>query len=84
MIYLDNKSLNFGEKTLVAVARASDEPIYTDPATLNGAKFLLKHTAAGHKVVADLAPAGGLFCYNSSPTRLEFHRDSIGRRNCRP
>ena len=79
MIYLDNKSLIFGEKTLVAVAGASDEPIYTDPATLNGAKFLLKHIAPGHNVIAGLAPAGGLFFYNSSPARLEFHRDSVGR-----
>lgn len=79
MIYLDNKNLIFGEKTLVAVARASDEPVYTDPATLNGAKFLLKHTAAGHEVLAGLARPGGLFFYNSSPTRLEFYRDSVGR-----
>jgi hypothetical protein len=79
MMYLDNKSLMFGEKTLVAVARASDEPIYTDPATLNGAKFLLKHIAAGHNVIAGLAPAGGLFFYNSSPTRLEFYGDSVGK-----
>jgi hypothetical protein len=79
MIYLDNKSLLFGEKTLVAVARASDEPIYTDPATLNGAKFLLKHIAAGHAVIAGLTPAGGLFFYNSSPARLEFYGDSAGR-----
>jgi 4-amino-4-deoxy-L-arabinose transferase-like glycosyltransferase len=79
MIYLDNKSLIFGEKMLVAVARTSDEPIYTDPATLNGAKFLLKHTAPGHDVLAGLAPAGGLFFYNSSPTRAEFYRDSVGK-----
>jgi 4-amino-4-deoxy-L-arabinose transferase-like glycosyltransferase len=79
MIYLDNKNLIFGEKTLVAVARASDEPVYTDPATLNGAKFLLKHTAAGHEVLAGLARPGSLFFYNSSPTRLEFYRDSVGR-----
>jgi hypothetical protein len=79
MIYLDNKNLIFGEKTLVAVARASDEPIYTDPATLNGAKFLLKYTATGHNVIAGSAPAGGLFFYNSSPTRREFYRDSAGK-----
>jgi 4-amino-4-deoxy-L-arabinose transferase-like glycosyltransferase len=79
MIYLDNKNLIFGEKTLVAVARASGEPIYTDPATLNGAKFLLKYTATGHNVIAGLAPAGGLFFYNSSPTRREFYRDSAGK-----
>ena len=79
MIYLDNKSLMFGEKTLVAVARASDEPIYTDPATFNGSKFLLKHIATGHSVVADLAPPGGLFFYNSSPARLEFYGDSVGK-----
>jgi 4-amino-4-deoxy-L-arabinose transferase-like glycosyltransferase len=79
MIYLDNKSLIFGEKTLVAVARTSDEPVYTDPATLNGAKFLLEHTAVGHKVIAGLAPAGGLFFYNSSPARVELYRDSIGK-----
>jgi 4-amino-4-deoxy-L-arabinose transferase-like glycosyltransferase len=79
MIYLDNKSLIFGEKTLVAVARASDEPIYTDPATLNGAKFLLKYTATGHNVIAGSAPAGGLFFYNSLPTRREFYRDSAGK-----
>jgi 4-amino-4-deoxy-L-arabinose transferase-like glycosyltransferase len=77
MIYLDNKSLMFGEKTLVAVARTSDEPIYTDPATFNGAKFLLKHIATGHNVIADLAPPGGLFFYNSSPARLEFYGDSV-------
>jgi hypothetical protein len=79
MIYLDNKSLMFGEKTLVAVARTSDEPIYTDPATFNGSKFLLKHIATGHSVVADLAPSGGLFFYNSSPARLEFYGDSVGK-----
>ena len=79
MIYLDNKNLIFGEKTLVAVARASDEPIYTDPATLNGAKFLLEHTAKGHNVIAGLAPAGGLFFYNSLPGRFEFYSDSVGR-----
>jgi len=79
MIYLDNKSLMFGEKTLVAVARTSDEPIYTDPATFNGSKFLLKHIATGHSVVADLAPPGGLFFYNSSPARLEFYGDSVGK-----
>jgi len=79
MIYLDNKGLIFGEKTLVALARASDEPIYTDPATLGGATFLLKYTAPEHKVISGFAPAGGLFFYNPSPTRLEFHRDSIGK-----
>jgi hypothetical protein len=79
MIHLDNKNLIFGEKTLVAVARVSDEPIYTDPATLNGAKFLLKYTATGHNVIAGLTPAGGLFFYNSSPTRREFYRDSAGK-----
>jgi 4-amino-4-deoxy-L-arabinose transferase-like glycosyltransferase len=77
MIYLDNKNVIFGEKTLVTVARASDEPIYTDPATLNGAKFLLKHTSMGHNVIAGLGPAGALFFYNSSPTRFEFYRGSI-------
>jgi 4-amino-4-deoxy-L-arabinose transferase-like glycosyltransferase len=79
MIYLDNKGLIFGEKALVALARASDEPIYTDPATLGGATFLLKYTAPGHKVISGMAPAGGLFFYNPLPTRLEFHRDSVGK-----
>ena len=79
MIYLDNKGLMFGEKTLVALARVSDEPIYTDPATLGGANFLLKYTAPGHNVMAGLAPPGGLFFYNPLPTRLEFIRDSVGK-----
>jgi hypothetical protein len=82
MIYLDNKGLILGEKALVALARASDEPIYTDPATLGGATFLLNYTAPGHKVISGMAPAGGLFFYNPSPTRLEFHRDSVGK--CEP
>jgi hypothetical protein len=78
MIYLDNKGLLFGEKTLVALARTTDEPIYTDPATLRGAGFLLKYTAPGHDVRAGLAP-GGLFFYNPSPTRVLPDRDLIER-----
>jgi 4-amino-4-deoxy-L-arabinose transferase-like glycosyltransferase len=79
MIYLDNKGLMFGERTLVALAGASDEPIYTDPATLRGANFLLEYTVPGHKVVAGLAPAGGLFFYNPFPLRTEGSRDSASK-----
>jgi Dolichyl-phosphate-mannose-protein mannosyltransferase len=79
MIYLDNKNVIFGEKTLVAVARASDELIYTDPATLNGAKFLLQHTAMRDNVIAGSPAAGALFFYYSSPARADFYRDSVGK-----
>jgi hypothetical protein len=80
MLYLDNKSLMFCEKTLVALARTSDEPIYTDTNTLvDGASFLLKYTAPGHTVVAGLAPAGGLYFYNPWPAHPRPHRDSIAR-----
>jgi hypothetical protein len=75
MIYLDNKSLMFGEKTLVAFARSSDEPIYTDPATFGGASFLLKFTAPEQNVIVGLAPPGGLFFYNPSPARPGPHHD---------
>ena len=79
MIYLDNKSLMFGERALVAIARGSGEPIYTDPATLRGTRFLLEHTAPGHTVVAGMAPAGGLFFYNPLPGRRELDRASLGK-----
>jgi hypothetical protein len=79
MIYLDNKNLMFGEKTLVALARSSDEPIFTDPATFGAASFLLKYTAPEHNVIAGFAPAGGLFFYNPLPARLELNRGTVGR-----
>jgi 4-amino-4-deoxy-L-arabinose transferase-like glycosyltransferase len=79
MIYLDNKNLMFGEKTLVALARSSDEPIFTDPATFGGASFLLRYTAPDHNVIAGFAPAGGLFFYNPLPARLELNRGTVGR-----
>ena len=79
MIYLDNKQLMFGEKALVSIARAFDEPIYTDGATLRGASFLLDHTAPGHKVIPGLAPAGGLFFYNPSPLRAGPNPDNAGK-----
>jgi len=79
MIYLDNKSLMFGERALVAIAHESDEPIYTDPATLRGARFLLEHTAPGHTVIAGMAPSGGLFFYNPLPARRELDRASLGK-----
>jgi hypothetical protein len=79
MLYLDNKSLLFGEKTLVALAHASDEPIYTDGATLNDASFLLKYTAPSHSVVAGSPPAGGLYFYNPLPAHLRFESDRIGK-----
>lgn len=77
MIYLDNKGVMFGERTLVALVRTSDEPIYTDPATLKGASFLLEHTALADRVVAGAAPAGSLFFYNPSPRRGEDNRDDV-------
>jgi 4-amino-4-deoxy-L-arabinose transferase-like glycosyltransferase len=79
MIYLDNKGLIFGERALVAIARESDEPIYTDPATLRGARFLLEHTAPGHTVIAGMAPSGGLFFYNPLPARRELDSASLGK-----
>jgi len=77
MIYLDNKSLMFAEKTLVSLARSSGEPIYTDPATFGGASFLLNYMVPGQNVIAGLAPAGGLFFYNPSPARRGLHRDGV-------
>jgi len=71
MIYLDNKSLMFGENILIALARTTDEPIYSDPATRNGANFLIKYTAPGHEVAAGAPPPGGLFFYNPTSSRLE-------------
>jgi len=65
MIYIDNKDVMFGERTLVALARTSDEPIYTDPATLKGASFLLQYTASGHKVVAEYTTGRSSFLLQS-------------------
>ena len=59
----------------MALACYSDEPIYTDPATLYGAGFLLKYAAPGRTVLAGFAPPGGLFYYNPSPARLEVNPD---------
>jgi hypothetical protein len=77
MIYLDNKELTFGERALVGLARAHDEPIYTDSNTLRGAGLLLEHAAPGHQVIAGSAPAGGLFFYNPRPAHILYHQETI-------
>jgi 4-amino-4-deoxy-L-arabinose transferase-like glycosyltransferase len=79
MIYLDHKNEMFDERALVAIAHESDEPIYTDPETLRGARFLLESNAPGRTVIAGMAPSGGLYFYNPMPGRRELDRASLGK-----
>lgn len=62
-IYVDNKDFFFPERTLIALASKSNEPIYTDPNTLMRASFLLKTKGLRDRVIAAPPPTGSLYLY---------------------
>ena len=64
-----DRDLLFGERGLVAFARITEGPIRTDPATLNGAEWLLDTQGLRARVSAGPCEAG-LLCYaNPRPRR---------------
>ena len=58
-----------GERALAGFAPDTPEIIHTDPATEQGARWLLERQGAGDRVSAGLPQAGSLYFYNSRPRR---------------
>lgn len=61
--------LLFGERALVSFTHQTNEPIRTDPATLEGAQWLLQVAGADGRVTAAAPVAGGLYFVNHTPRR---------------
>ena len=60
-LYVENKELFFPERALVEFARRSDQPVYTDPRTLQRADFLLQNAGVRDRVRDEPPPPGAQF-----------------------
>lgn len=58
-----------GERALAAFAQGTTETIWTDPATAQGARWLLEQHGAGSRVAVGRPEPGSLYFFNSHPRR---------------
>ncbi len=60
-----------GERALASFAGRTEEPVFTDPATLQGAHWLLAQQSRAGQVAAAIPLPGMLYFYNNRPRRAQ-------------
>ncbi len=69
LIALSDRQPLWGERALVAYAADHPGPVFTDPATLRGAAWLLQIRGLAGRVRAVPPPPGALYYFDSHPSR---------------